>query len=47
MVLCKKSELLGYIFELDNDNLQQVVSFRVGRFGLAVDVRVFNWFSFN
>ena len=44
---CKKSEPLGCVFELGNDDLWWTVSFWVGHFGHAADARVFADFAFN
>jgi len=47
LILCKKLELLGCIFELGNDDLWWTVSFWDGRFRHAADARVFADFAFN
>ena len=47
---CKKSELLGCVFELGSDDLWWTVSFWVGHFGPfghAADARVFADFACN
>ena len=50
LIHCKKSELLGCVFELGSDDLWWTVSFWVGHFGPfghAADARVFADFACN